>query len=583
MYGIEAETLKRAAPESGGVAHPDGESRGPRDGSDAGRGTQAAGRESEAGRSDARTIRGETDTENRGMPLGSGTCLRYAVLTTGAPLIAWQKAVLANLAQTPGTLEEARLLPRQSLTAQCERRLDFILSFAPAAAGRELTHAARWGVWQLFFGDWTSYRGESDGFWEIVDDSEVAMAILAQLQDDPDAVRVLVSGSVRSHAHRPAATAAKLRRLAVHWPRQLCLKLLDGWTHPFETEPVRASTVARRRGVTTRLTLAARAALRSAREQFRQLTRHEQWNIGLLDASIQTLLDSKAPLEPRWLQAPRRREFYADPIGIVRDGRSIVFCEHLDYRGGRGYIRAFDAGAPDEVHPVEIGPPVHLSYPYLIEHEGALYCIPETCGANEVALYEVERFPDRWRRVATLIPGVPLIDVTPFRYGERWWLAASVPASRGANCELHLYHAEALAGPWHPHPGNPVKVDVRSARPGGTPFWKDGAFYRPAQDCSGTYGRRVVINRVLRLTTLSFEEEPAAIIEPPATGAYTSGLHTISALGEKTLIDAKRHIFVPEECWRVLKHGLVKHALRKLGSDALLRRSGPTRGQDAGA
>ncbi len=494
------------------------------------------------------------------MKVSEAGTLRYAVLTTGAPLAEWQKGVLADLADTRGACSEGLLLPTQTAAALRERRLDFILSFAPAAAGRELVGAARWGVWQFFFGDWSAYRGESDGFWEIVDNADVATAILAQLQDDPAAVRILVSGSVRSHAHRPAATVAKLRRVAAHWPRQVCLRLLDGWTACFESEPVHAAAAARRRRLPARLACTARGVVRSMRDQVRQLTRHEQWNIGVLDAPIESLLEAREPLAPKWLQAPRRREFFADPIGIVRDGRAMVFCEHLDYRGGRGYIRAFDAGAPEQIHAVEIGPPVHLSYPYLFEHEGSLYCIPETCRANEVALYEVERFPDRWRRVATLIAGVPLIDVTPFRYEGRWWLAASMPASRGANCELHLYHSEQLAGPWQPHAANPVKVDVRSARPGGTPFWKDGALYRPAQDCSGTYGRRVVINRVTRLTTRCFEEEPAAIVNPPAMGVYTDGLHTVSALGERTLIDAKRHIFVPQECWRVFKFGLRKQA-----------------------
>ncbi len=487
--------------------------------------------------------------------------VRYSILTTGAPLADWQQAVLANLAQAPGVRLDGQLLPSQSAAALGARGLDFILSFAPPEAGRALVSAARWGVWQFFFGDWTAYRGESHGFWEIVNNEDVAVAMLAQLQEDPDAIRILVSGSIRSHAHRPAATVAKLRRLAVHWPRQVCLKLLDGWTRCFETPPVRAVARVRRRGLPARLAFTARGAARSVRDQFRQLMRHEQWNIGVLDAPIQSLLEAPGPLAPRWLQMPRRREFFADPIGIVRDGCSMVFCEYLDYRGGRGRISAFDPDAPERVHEVEIGPPVHLSYPYLIEHEGALYCIPETCGANEVALYEVERFPDRWRRVATLISGLPLIDVTPFRYDHRWWLAASLPSPRGANCELHLYYADALAGPWQPHAANPVKVDVRSARPGGTPFWKDGVFYRPAQDCSATYGRRVVINRVVRLTTLTFEEEPAAVVDPPITGAYTAGLHTISALGEgRTLIDAKRHIFVPQECWRVFKRGLRKQA-----------------------
>ena len=40
-----------------------------------------------------------------------------------------------------------------------------------------------------------------------------------------------------------------------------------------------------------------------------------------------------------------------------------------------------------------------------------------------------------------------------------------------------------------------VKTDVRSARPAGTPFVYQGELYRPAQDCSRTYGGSIVIHR----------------------------------------------------------------------------------------
>ena len=85
--------------------------------------------------------------------------------------------------------------------------------------------------------------------------------------------------------------------------------------------------------------------------------------------------------------------------------------------------------------------------------------------------YEVERFPDRWTKAATLVRGRGLVDATVFQYEFRWWLAACELADKGANSELHLWFAESLRGPWEAHPGNPVKTDVRSSRPAGTPFW----------------------------------------------------------------------------------------------------------------
>ena len=193
-----------------------------------------------------------------------------------------------------------------------------------------------------------------------------------------------------------------------------------------------------------------------------------------------------------------------------------------------------------------------MSYPFLIQADQRVLCIPETSEAHEIALYESEHFPDRWAKVATLIAGAAIVDATLFQHGGHWWLAGSELADRGANCELHLWFAPSITGPWHPHPANPVKIDVRSARPGGTPFVVDGTLYRPAQDCSRTYGGRITINRVLTLNPLAFREEPFAFVEPEAAGPYPDGLHTLSQVGNVTLIDGKRVLFVPAQFRRVL-------------------------------
>jgi hypothetical protein len=344
----------------------------------------------------------------------------------------------------------------------------------------------------------------------------------------------------------------------VHWPRQVCLELLEGFESSLNAPLLRAGPPPRApRALASRLQCGLRGLVRGVREVGRQLLRHEQWNIGIIDAPIQSLIDEPAP-EPRWLCHPRRREFFADPFGVVHDGRLVILCEHMDYLSGVGSIVALEESDPDHVRRVEIGPRVHRSYPFLLREGGRLFCVPETVATREVALYEVEQFPDRWRHVATLVRDVPLVDATLFRHEERWWLAASVPVGGGANCELHLYHATALEGPWRPHAANPVKVDVCSARPGGTPFLRDGELYRPAQDCSTAYGRRIVINRIRRLTETVFDEEIVARIEPHRP--YGAGLHTLAAAGNVTLVDAKRNVFVPQQFSLVLRY--VYHKLR---------------------
>ncbi|MFP3900239.1 MAG: hypothetical protein ACLFXM_05250, partial [Acidimicrobiia bacterium] len=112
------------------------------------------------------------------------------------------------------------------------------------------------------------------------------------------------------------------------------------------------------------------------------------------------------------------------------------------------------------------------------------------------------------------------------------------------DADLHVWHAADLVGPWSPHRRNPVKMDVRSARPAGTPFVVDGVLHRPAMDNSRTYGGRVVINRVVELTPDTFEERPAAVV-PPFPGPFGRGIHTLAAAGPVTIVDGKRVRTVP--------------------------------------
>ena len=106
---------------------------------------------------------------------------------------------------------------------------------------------------------------------------------------------------------------------------------------------------------------------------------------------------------------------------------------------------------------------------------------------------------------------------------------------------LHIAYADRLVGPWRPHPLNPVRRDLSSARPGGTPRVIGGQVVLPVQDCSRTYGGAI---RPLRFTTLTPDrveiEAGDAILPPGGFAPYVEGLHTLAAAGDVTLIDVKR-------------------------------------------
>jgi len=454
--------------------------------------------------------------------------------------------------------------PEEALTQRLrDYDLDFILSFSAERLAPGLLESARHGVWALHFGDWARYRGNPSAFWEVYDAQPITAALLVRLQQDPNAVIVLREGYLRTNLLSAARNREQLLTRVVHWPAQVCIDLRNGVACCLTSAPLLTTALVRK--VPTRaqrFNYECKILARVARTGFESLFRHDQWNVGRIDRPIASFLSSDAAASVQWLKSPRRSEYFADPFGAWREERLTILYEHFSYRSNRGTIAAIESaqntdaqGAPAAVR-IGPQPAVHLSYPYLIEADGRLLCIPESYEAAEVGLYELERFPDRWVKVANLLEGSQIVDATLFRHEEKWWLAGSEPTHKGASCELNLWYASAPTGPWHPHAGNPVKVDVRSARPGGTPFYADGVLYRPAQDCTKTYGDRIIINRVVTLTTTAFCEVPAATVEPDPSGPYPAGLHTLSSAGNSTLIDAKRIIFSPAQFRRVLLHYL---------------------------
>jgi hypothetical protein len=220
-----------------------------------------------------------------------------------------------------------------------------------------------------------------------------------------------------------------------------------------------------------------------------------------------------------------------------------ALVEDYDYRTHRGVISALDLSDWTARPRPAIDAGVHASYPYVFEWDGSFWCVPETYQAKEIRLYRAVDFPDVWEHHATLIKGVAALDSTVIQHDGLWWLFCT-DRDAGSNTKLRIWFAPQLTGPWVPHPLNPVKTDVRSSRPAGTPFVSNNTLYRPAQDGSASYGGGITINRVDRLTPTTFAEEVVARIDPPGQGRYRDGLHTISAVGDRIVVDGRRDTFV---------------------------------------
>jgi len=301
-----------------------------------------------------------------------------------------------------------------------------------------------------------------------------------------------------------------------------------------------------------------------------RLWRNDLWNVGIVDAPIEAFLTPGARPPVHWLREHGRSRYVADPFTLD----DVILVEDFDYRDGRGHIAVIHT-RPDGTFTAPasvIAMPVHLSFPYLLRYQGDVYCIPESALAGTVYLFRAEQFPFYWKQCATLIESFAAADTTIFIHEGRWWLLCTEAHGVHNSMSLHAWHAPDLFGPWSPHAGNPIKRDVRSSRPAGTPFVHDGQLYRPAQDCSRTYGGAVVINHVLRLTPTEFAEVPVVTVLPYADSPYPDGLHTLNAYGRQTLIDGKRRGFI----WHGSRH-VVRQVARKIITVGLRRVTEPAK------
>lgn len=422
-----------------------------------------------------------------------------------------------------------------------DHELDLILRFGFGILKGEILEVPSHGVWSFHHGDERAYRGRPPGFWEMFDGEAVMGSVLQRLTERLDAGVVLHRGFFGVTPHSYVRTRDEALLGSAEWPSIVARQLMMGNTRGLHAAPSHTEAKIRHdpSNIVTIMFL-ARQALAFMRAQWRGLTRASKWTIGVAREPIAGFLDGETP-EISWLPEAVGGRYLADPFGHREDGRLWALVEEYDYTSRRGVISALDTETG--ISGVVLDTGVHASYPYLFEHDGALFCVPETYQAGEVRIYRCAAFPHEWDHVGTPVSGMAALDPTVFHHDGRWWLMCTDQLS-GPNTKLHVFHATGLDAPWQPHALNPVKTDIRSSRPAGTPFVIEGRLYRPAQDTSGGYGSGVTINRVDRLTPTEYEETVVATVSPDREGRYRGGIHTLSAAGDVTLVDGRRDVFV---------------------------------------
>jgi hypothetical protein len=283
----------------------------------------------------------------------------------------------------------------------------------------------------------------------------------------------------------------------------------------------------------------ARLGRRMARRRLRARLLESEWFVAYRPVSgPEDRLRPSASFVPLF---PPSGHFYADPFLLHHEGDALIFEDYLRAED-RGVIAQVELGANGPVgeprRTFEIDS--HLSYPFVFQRDDETLMIPESRHERRVQLLRAANGqPGSWEPVRTLIDDIGLTDSTLLFHDDRVWLFGTLALDDGpALDELHLFSAPSLQGEWTPHPLNPVVSDVRSARPAGALFTRAGELIRPSQDCSRSYGWRVVLNRVDVLTGDDYRETPIGHIEPDQRGI--SRTHTYNASSRYETVDGLR-------------------------------------------
>jgi len=338
--------------------------------------------------------------------------------------------------------------------------LDMILRFGFNIIRGEILKVPTYGVWSFHHGDYLKYRGGPPGFWEIYNEDPWSGAILQKLTDKLDDGIVIYRSQFKTDFSSYKKNKCNLFWETTKWPSVVCRNILSvnddsifiksaTSTAPIYTAPNNLQTI---KYFYIIIKHKVKSIFKNGSDNKREL-----WAIGIINNSVQNLINSLEPPEIKWIEPPTNR-FYADPFLIKKDNTFYVFFEDYSYEKEKGrisYLETNDFKTFSNPKPI-IETTFHLSYPFMLEYEGRYYCIPEQHSTGEVALYEAKSFPESWTKKATLLSDFPGIDPTIIRYNDLWWMFISNNEDNESS-KLYLFYSENLEGQWKPHKNNPVK------------------------------------------------------------------------------------------------------------------------------
>lgn len=409
----------------------------------------------------------------------------------------------------------------------------FILRFGYNILRGEILNCCPFGVWSFHHADEQKYRGGPFGFWEIVNRDRRSGVILQRLTEKLDAGHVLLRREYNTVFHSWKEMRQRLLAENTDMPLLAVKMYLFGnetLSKPTETQ----APIFKNPGFFRMCFFVLRLWLSRFTFHFNRLFVYESWHVesGKTDGSP---FELQAP-DVKW-QPKNSSEFIADPFVLVNNSGFKLFAESFNYKKGKGVIAELSENGSETTLLERQG---HLAYPYVFQHGGHSWIIPENADSMSCIAYKLNN--DGAIASETVLLDLPVVDPSVVFHENRFYLFCGLK-NDCPNEKLHIFWADDFEGPWQPHVLNPVKVSPSGSRPGGSIFNWNENWFRPAQVSLKFYGEKIQIFKILQLSPDKFVEVFESEILPDSFCQKAAGLHTLSLCGNRYAVDIKLHRF----------------------------------------
>lgn len=276
-----------------------------------------------------------------------------------------------------------------------------------------------------------------------------------------------------------------------------------------------------------------------------------QWSIGFAKNDLASIIrQKKTDVKFNWLPSSNNNTSMADPFLLeVNEDTIKVLYEDFSMVNpgvyGKIVLGVYDRKLKLLFKKEILDNTTHCSYPLVFKENGKTYVLPESCQSNQLCLYEYDTEKQELKNKKVLLNNLPLLDCTPLKYNNKYWLFATMGDETNDHTKLYIFYSDSLLGPYTMHKNNPIKQGLNGIRSGGNFFIVDNELYRPAQNCNLYYGESLTINKIIKLTEDEFEEEPYLKLKGDKSSQFNAGLHTLNVLNDIMVVDGIRMVFMP--------------------------------------